>query len=193
MEWLLDYLANLPAPKYPFLIDKELATAGEHVFRDNCAVCHASERTGKRVPLDEVRADPNRIASWSTTAAKAANRTAKELGVERRGMVEDEDLDGYIAVHLDGVWLRAPYLHNGSVPNLRELLSAEDERTAVFYRGYDVYDQVNVGFEHQGREAERVGSRFDVSRRGNGNQGHEFGTGLSVSDKMALIEYMKTL
>ena len=47
--------------------------------------------------------------------------------------------DGYANMPLDGVWLRAPYLHNGSVPTLRALLFPE-ERPAVFYRGYDVYD-----------------------------------------------------
>ncbi|MEN8179642.1 MAG: c-type cytochrome [Pseudomonadota bacterium] len=193
MEWLLDYLSKLQAPKYPFPINAALATAGETVFKNNCATCHASEHTGKRIHLDDIGTDPNRIASWSTDAAKAANRTATELGVDRRGMVEDEALDGYIAVHLDGIWLRAPYLHNGSIPNLRELLSSVEDRTAVFYRGYDIYDSVNVGFEFQGREAERVGSRFEVSRRGNGNQGHEFGITLPESEKAALIEYLKTL
>ena len=39
---------------------------------------------------------------------------------------------------LDGIWLRAPYLHNGSVPTLRDLLRPPDERPVVFYRGYDV-------------------------------------------------------
>ncbi len=193
MQWLLDYLLKLQAPSYPFPIDAPLVAVGETVFHQNCATCHASERTGKRVPLDEVGTDPNRIASWSTDAAKAANRKAAELGAKRRGMVEDEDLGGYVAVHLDGVWLRAPYLHNGSVPNLRELLSPADDRTKIFYRGYDVYDTTHVGFEFQGKEAERIGTRFDVNRRGNGNQGHEFGAELPESEKSALIEYLKTL
>ena len=47
---------------------------------------------------------------------------------------------------LDGIWARAPYLHNGSVPNLRELLEPPPKRTKLFYRGYDAYDPDNVGF-----------------------------------------------
>ena len=63
----------------------------------------------------------------------------------------------------------------------------------MFWRGYDVYDRTNVGFETQGDAAQRVGTKHDTALRGNGNAGHEFGTTLSPSDKDALIEYLKTL
>ena len=53
---------------------------------------------------------------------------------------------GYVNSPLDGVWLRAPYLHNGSVPTLRDLLNPERRTSAVFYRGYDVFEPVKVGF-----------------------------------------------
>jgi len=53
---------------------------------------------------------------------------------------------GYANSPLDGIWLRAPYLHNGSVPTLRDLLQPSANRPKTFYRGYDVYDQKNVGF-----------------------------------------------
>ena len=98
---------------------------------------------------------------------------------------------------LDGIWMRAPYLHNGSVPNLRELLTKPAERVKRFYRGYDVYDPENVGFISDGR-AERHGAILydttvdDPRNRGNGNGGHEYATELSASDKEALIEYLKT-
>jgi hypothetical protein len=192
MDWLVDFLGSLPSPRYPFPIDQPLAATGRGLFDAQCARCHASDRTGKSVPVDEVGTDRNRIASWNKAAAIAANRKATELGAVRRGMVE-EPLDGYIAVHLDGVWLRAPYLHNGSVPTLRDLLTPAAARPAVFYRGYDVYDQHNVGFITQGAAAEREGARFETRYRGNGNQGHEYGVDLSDDDKTALIEYLKTL
>jgi len=94
---------------------------------------------------------------------------------------------------LDGIWLRAPYLHNGSVPHLRDLLEPEAKRTKVFYRGYDVYDPVNVGFKTDWPEKERTGWRFDTSERGNSNTGHNYGTDLSPDEKRALLEYLKTL
>lgn len=101
--------------------------------------------------------------------------------------------NGYARMPVDGIWLRAPYLHNGSVPSLRDLLKPPEERPRVFYRGYDVYDPVNVGFIAQGPEAMKGGTRHDVSRKGNRNHGHKFGTELSAGQKDDLIEYLKTL
>ncbi|HWP60539.1 MAG TPA: hypothetical protein VNL14_21770 [Candidatus Acidoferrales bacterium] len=192
VAWLEDYLGNLRAPKYPFPIDPTRAKAGEAVFARNCARCHASERTGTRVPVEEVGTDRERLDTWSKRAAIESNRIVRSFGIERKGLVETEP-SGYIAAFLDGIWLRAPYLHNGSVPTLRDLLKPAAERPKVFYRGYDVYDPVNVGFVAQGKEAERVGTRFDVSERSNSNKGHEYGTALSQAEKDALIEYLKTL
>ncbi len=63
----------------------------------------------------------------------------------------------------------------------------------MFWRGYDVYDQKNVGFVSQGADAERVGTKHDTSLRANSSMGHEFGTSLSGDEKEALLEYLKTL
>ncbi len=101
--------------------------------------------------------------------------------------------DGYVAKPLVGVWLLGPYLHNGSVPTLRDLLSPPEQRPRVFYRGYDVVDTENIGFISTGPLAATRGFRIDTVQRGNGNAGHEYGTGLSEPDKRALLEYLKTL
>jgi len=93
---------------------------------------------------------------------------------------------------LDGIWLRGPYLHNGSVPTLRDLLKPPSDRPVVFYRGYDVYDFDNVGFVSSGPEAETLGERFDTRERGNSNSGHEYGTMLGDQQKEDLLEYLKT-
>ena len=191
-QWLTEYLRELPPPPYPFEIDRELATHGETIFKANCAACHASEVTGTPLPVEQIGTSPARLETWNKEAAITANRVAESMGVERAGLVE-ETLIGYIAAHLDGIWLRAPYLHNGSVPTLRDLLEPVENRTKIFYRGYDVYDPVNVGFVGQGRAAERVGTRYDVTQKGMSNQGHEHGTELPEEDKRALLEYLKTL
>jgi hypothetical protein len=97
---------------------------------------------------------------------------------------------------LDGIWLRAPYLHNGSVPTLRALLEPTERRPKVFYRGNDVYDRIDVGFVADAPDDHgRRFFRFDTSGPGNGNAGHEgraYGTELSDADKAALVEYLKT-
>jgi len=114
------------------------------------------------------------------------------MGIERKGLVE-APLDGYNPPFLDGVWVRGPYLHNGSVPTLRDLLEPPANRPKVFWRGYDLYDRANVGFISQGPEAERIGTRYDTSERANSSGGHAFGVDLPTGDKDALLEYLKTL
>lgn len=192
VEWLHDYLRNRPAPKYPFNIDQNRAAEGKIIFEQNCLRCHASEQTGKPLPLAEIGTSSDRLETWHKEAAIAANDIVEDMGLERKGLVE-ETLVGYVAVHLDGIWLRAPYLHNGSVPSLTDMLKPANIRPSTFYRGYDVYDQDKMGFVSTGAKAERVGSFYDTSVKGNRNVGHEFGTELSENDKQLLVEYLKTL
>jgi hypothetical protein len=118
------------------------------------------------------------------------NRLTRTLGM--RG-AELQGAQGYVAKPLIGVWLLGPYLHNGSVPTLSDLLSPPERRPPVFYRGYDVIDFDKVGFVSTGPKAIAKGFEFRTSDRGNGNGGHLYGTDLSDTDKRALIEYLKTL
>lgn len=191
--WIQEFLRSKRPPKYPFPVDSGLASKGEAIYGKECAYCHAiapGSRVGKVIDVAEVGTDDNRLVTWTGQAAQIANEKVASLGVQRINMVKT---NGYQSVLLDGLWLRAPYLHNGSVPNLREMLEPQEKRAKVFWRGYDVYDPANVGFDTQSAEAQRVGFRFDTSLKGNGNQGHLYGTKLSAGDKRALLEYMKTL
>jgi hypothetical protein len=101
--------------------------------------------------------------------------------------------EGYVAVPLDGLWLRGPYLHNGSVPSLADLLEPVSRRPTRFYRGHDVVDPVRVGFVSEGPEAQRVGTLYDTTLDGNSPAGHVYGTTLLPEEKRALLEYLKTL
>jgi len=131
----------------------------------------------------------------------------KDPGEIRLAAVEKEDgsyrykhyrkTDGYANMPLDGVWLRAPYLHNGSVPTLRDLLKPYGDRPKKFYRGNDLYDPKNVGFvSNEPTDANgRTYFLYDTTIPGNGNKGHEgrrYGTELPPEQKEALIEYLKT-
>ena len=60
---------------------------------------------------------------------------------------------GYKARPLNGVWATAPFLHNGSVPTLWDLLQPVEKRPKQFYKGYNVYDFDNLGFIHDGPQA----------------------------------------
>jgi hypothetical protein len=96
----------------------------------------------------------------------------------------------YKARPLNGIWSSAPYLHNGSVPNLSELLKKPDQRVTKFNVGSWEIDPVNVGFE---TKEEPASSQFDTTLPGNSNKGHAYGTTLDDKEKWELIEYLKTL
>ena len=195
LQKLQDWLTDLKPPKYPvdrFPIDKALVAAGESVFNRECADCHAysGTKTGQVIPVDQVGTDPHRVKIWTPQAAEAYNAYAKGYAWK---FSHFRSTNGYVAVTLDGLWTRAPFLHNGSVPTLRDLLEPPQNRPKVFYRGYDVLDPKNVGFVSQGADAQRTGFRYDTAVTGNSNQGHEWGTALSTKDKESLVEYLKTL
>jgi mono/diheme cytochrome c family protein len=189
-----NWLLTVPPPRYPLPIERALADRGKTVFDRSCASCHAfgQARAGKVIPLDEVGTDRSRADHWTTEAADQFNRRFEKYSWafhNFRGKT-----GGYVAVALDGVWARAPYLHNGSVPSLRDLLEPPDSRPRMFYRGYDVFDATNVGFiSNVASEGGRPFARFETSVPGNSNVGHEYGTELPAAEKKALIEYLKML
>jgi hypothetical protein len=100
----------------------------------------------------------------------------------------------YKARPLDGIWATAPYLHNGSVPNLYQLLLPSAQRVKQFYVGSREFDSVNVGFKFDGASD---ASLFDTTLPGNSNAGHEgsaYGTDkLTDQQRWELVEYLKTL
>jgi hypothetical protein len=142
--------------------------------------------------LADVGTNRDRIDTWGKDFAVAANKVVGAMGIERKGLVE-APLIGYNVQYLDGIWLRAPYLHNGSVPTLRDLLEPVERRPQIFYRGYDALRSRRGGFVSTGADAQREGTRFDVSQRGNGNGGHAFGTTLADSGQGCARRLHETL
>jgi hypothetical protein len=193
LDRMFTWFSKLPAAKYPVdRIDAGKAEQGQVLFKQQCALCHAfnEKRTGTPIPIDELGTDRHRLDAWSQKAADAFNG----LTVYSWKYEHFRKTDGYAAVPLDGIWARAPYLHNGSVPTLRDLLEAPEARPATFYRGYDVFDPERVGFVSSvaGEGTEKF-FKFDTKVPGNGNGGHLWGTQLSPPEKDALVEYMKML
>ena len=193
-----DWLWELPAPTYPYKIDPELVAAGESIFANNCASCHAFDRAkvGKVTPIDEIGTDPGRLDSY--TEELSQNQKTLFAGISYQGVDQQfkhfQKTNGYANMPLDGIWLRAPYLHNGSVPTLRDLLEPPAKRPKTFYRGYDVFDRDRVGFVSDVAEEEgKQYFKFDTTLPGNSNSGHLYGIDLPAKDKDDLVEYMKQL
>jgi hypothetical protein len=95
---------------------------------------------------------------------------------------------------MQGIWAAAPYLHNGSVPTLADLLKPAAERPASFAVGpyYDTF-KLGLAADQPGTTYVRVTTGCDDRNSGNSRCGHEFGTTLSPGDKRALLEYLKVL
>lgn len=213
------FLDSARPPSFPSqYLRPDLAAQGEQIYRTACWSCHGNGKApfgvqgdgglvGKVTPIEQVGTDRARLDSYTRALATAQNSlyagfpsNEEECSARERA---DEDCyparfshfrktNGYANMPLDGLWLRAPYLHNGSVPDLLALLEPPAARPTIFYIGYDVYNYDRLGFVTQGPDAERRGWRFDTRKRGNGNRGHEYGTRLSAQQKVALVEYLKT-
>jgi hypothetical protein len=142
------------------------------------------------------RREPGQPVPIATRVAWSGGR--RRLPAEWRDpLADDVDAPVYAALPLAGVWATAPYLHNNSVPTLRDLLRPSAERPQVFMVGHRGYDPVNVGYVQDIAPQEiPVLYRFDASEAGNSNTGHEgpaFGAeGLSPAEIDALLEYLKS-
>jgi hypothetical protein len=195
-----NWLKTARPPDYPYPTDIKLATAGKPIYQKYCAGCHGTrelpfshnpplpdERVGEVTPIAMISTDRHRLDSFTWTLSV-------NLGIYAG--FHYRKTDGYVNVPLDGLWLRAPYLHNGSVPTLWDLLKPAAKRPKSFYRGNDVFDPAVVGFiSNVAQEGMRRFFLFDTNRDGNGNAGHEgqaYGTNLPANEKQALLEYLKT-
>ena len=216
IERIRNWMWDLEPPPYPGdAIDEERATQGKALYYRYCAECHGGRdggeydydtarypRLGKVEKLAEIGTDRGRWASYTEAFSGAQNLLYAGYPWQFKHF---RKTDGYANHPLDGIWARSPYLHNGSVPTLRDLLEPASARPAVWSRGDDVFDFSKVGYRytertgdgaHAGRDPASGLFVFDTSVIGNSNAGHEgerYGTHLSAADKDSLVEYMKTL
>ena len=160
-------------------------------------------------------ADLGVLPSWFAVLADRVSR--KWIEDRKLSKAESDDLWGprsncpnpatepsYRARPLNGVWATAPYLHNGSVPTVHDLLDSKG-RPKVFTRsfrtGIDEYDTTKLGWKVQTLEqpadaavpAYERRKIYDTMLPGRSNRGHTFGDDLTEAERMAVIEYLKTL
>jgi hypothetical protein len=168
-----------------------------------CAACHGSQgadryvfagaNLGKVEPNSKLGTDPGRLDSY--TEAFRQRQLAELFAGTPYQFKHFVKTDGYANLPLDGLWLRGPYLHNGAVPTLRDLLAPPAQRPLAFVRGIDLVDGKNGGFVSPPCEPGRPqpqGFCYDTRLPGNGNGGHVYGTTLSAADKDDLIAYLLT-
>jgi mono/diheme cytochrome c family protein len=204
------YLLTIEAPKYPFAIDQPKAAQGKRIFKHTCARCHGSygpEGTypNKILPLDEIGTDPALANAMPPEVAARLNESwlAREIGPDGKPY-RLLDHKGYQAPPLDGVWATAPYFHNSSAPTVYDVLNSK-ARPTIYSRSYrgekEDYDPIKLGLkitvleeppvaDLSGWERRKI---YDTTQPGRGNGGHTFGDDLSEEERLAVIEYLKTL
>jgi mono/diheme cytochrome c family protein len=207
------YIRSLKAPVYPFPIDRALAHSGKPIFEETCAGCHGSYAEESLddasdtypnllIPQDEIGTDP----------VVGLGGTSKEYGADLVEWYNNSwygevghyvPFSGYVAPPLDGVWATAPYLHNGSVPDIATLLDSTQRPTYWRRNNHDTtdYDEATLGFPWTELESGQnlppfgVEARdiYDTTQYSHGNSGHTYGDALTYEERRALIEYIKTL
>ena len=193
IERIKQWLMNHPPPAYPFPIDLALAAQGKPIYQRMCASCHdpSGEHFGTVTPLASIGTDPERNLAFDKAMAARMNTIGAGYPWAFHRF---RSTNGYANHALEGIWVRAPYLHNGSVPTLDDLLKPPEQRPVTFYAGDDVYDQAHVGFvSSEASSGDRKFLLFDTRLKGNSNTGHVYGTTLSDQDRRALLEYLKSL
>jgi hypothetical protein len=177
------------SPHYPFEIDKNLIGAGEVQYKNNCASCHDGPQDDRRLhSLEEIGTDPNRARELDQNQVDVYWKALQEFKIDGYQPAHPpfRVTGKYWAPSLEGVWARSPYLHNGSVRTMYDLLTVPNQRPD-FRKNNTLYDEEQMGFNESGNGYQKA------SNVGSSNSGHNYGTNLSESDKRALIEYLKTL
>jgi mono/diheme cytochrome c family protein len=166
MKEIRAYLQRKQPPRYPLLagVDQDDVREGAKHYKRECADCHEPGGTwfGKAVPIEMVGTDRTRFDTWAKEDADGANQVAEDIGAKRRHMVKNL---GYVAAPLTGLWLKAPYMHNGGIANMTDLLNVPSERASSFWRGCDLYDPVNMGFASRFSRVEKLKDRQDTKMR----------------------------
>lgn len=138
-----------------------------------------------------LRAQPSAALVALTNAKLNGMKATPRQGNFTKSTPKNPTADQFIykARPLNGIWASSPYLHNGSVPTLYDLLRPAAVRPKKFAVGRWQYDPQKVGYVSDGE----VPWVFDTAMTGNHNAGHEYGTILAEDDRWALLEYLKTL
>ena len=143
--------------------------------------------------LDKAREDVKLPSSLQELNGIFEMHTRKPGTPETAPPTDNANAFVYESRVMEGIWAAAPYLHNGSVPTLADLLEPADKRPKSFKIGpnYDI-DKVGIAVE-QTKFGDQTLVVSPDRNSGNSNAGHEFGSDLSADDKKALLEYLKKL
>lgn len=197
------YLASIEPPAYPFAIDPVTAAEGQTLFEGTCSRCHGTYGADAHYPnlviaLEEIGSDPGLAIRSTEQSGRFISWYNQSFFGE---MAHAAPAKGYVAPPLDGIWATAPFLHNGSVPNIEAMLNSK-VRPRYWKPSTDraEYDERRLGWVttevHYGKSESQKGEAryiYDTTITGYANSGHLFGDHLTTKQRRAVIEYLKTL
>lgn len=198
MPDVLAFIEDLTSPPYPKKINQLKAKEGEKIFTKMCSSCHGTygnkssypnllipqSITGTDSLLWQNNFDDPMVVNWY-------NQSWFSKGPHGGTIIP---YNGYIAPPLDGIWITAPYLHNGSVPTLEALLNSR-LRPKYWSANFNhpQYDYNKLGWKYSVKQKPGNVSVYNTTLPGYGNYGHYFGDALTDEERQAVIEYLKTL
>ena len=192
------YFKNLQPPQYPFAINQILANQGKKIFLQTCAGCHGTYGKDGEYPnavVPEYSIGTDSLLWKYFIKYPGYNEWFNKSWFAATGLLAlERPQPGYVPPPLDGVWVTAPYLHNGSVPTIENVLDSKS-RPAYWKRNFnkEEYDYEKLGWKYKtlGRPGGKKTYNTDIP--GYGNYGHVFGDHLTKEERKAVIEYLKTL
>ena len=192
------YIKTLSPPKYPFEINKSLAEKGKRIFLQTCSSCHGKYGDeeyypNKLIPPDIIGTDSlmwkyfinyTGYTDWFNKSWFAASEPKSFTKPQR----------GYVPPPLDGVWITAPYFHNGSVPTIENVLNS-NYRPRYWKRNFnkEEYDYEKLGWRYKTLSKPGSKKMYNTDIPGYGNYGHTFGDYSTTAERKSVIEYLKTL
>ncbi len=202
------FITSLEAPEWPFDSDADQAAIGQQLFDQNCSQCHGTY--GETVTYPNRLVDIDVVGTDATLMEQALTEGGPWIDWLNRSYYGELSQAlpgrGYVAPPLDGIWATGPYLHNGSVPTLLEVLDSGSRPEIWVSVARDAndkagFDRSRVGWLYKSLDAGQVSELepgeqkyvYDTRKRGHGNAGHTFGDHLDDSQRLAVIEYLKTL
>jgi cytochrome c2 len=198
MADVLAYIKSIEPPKYPYPVDSAKAKEGKLVYEMRCSKCHGfygdySSYPNHLIPQHVIGTDSllNKSNYQYSDMIEWFNTSWFSKGDNPAKLVP---YNGYVAPPLDGVWITAPYLHNGSVPTIEALLDSK-LRPTYWSRNFSKteYDYEKLGWKYTVEEKAANKNVYNTTLPGYGNYGHHFGDKLTDKERNALIEYLKTL
>ncbi len=201
-------------------VNMRMVNMGKQVFQENCLNCHNPKREtftgpgsieynylnvgtdntyftnqtkdfyGKSFIDDVLPPVMSKVKAAAASNGGIKDMAPFEIGREK-AVWRAPKFNTIVAKPLWGIWATAPYLHNGSVINMRQLLDKPEYRFTKFHVGSIEYDVNNMGFMNKQTAYSSLFETDCTNCAGNSNRGHNYGTNLSDTQKNALIEFLK--